>query len=109
VHLEGGARVGAARARIQDALTSRAARMVRLAVEESEAGPSTLAAAEGVGRLSDLDVRDVVRRRWAETGRAPLTAAHERALGTALLRAMQTVDEARQRREADRESGGELA
>ena len=109
VRLEGGARVGAARARIQDALTSRAARMVRLAVEESEAGPSTLAAAEGVGRLSDLDVRDVVRRRWAETGRAPLTAAHERALGTALLRAMQTVDEARQRREADRESGGELA
>lgn len=100
------ARVASVRAEIERAVSGRAVRLVRSAIE----APASMPPPEREGLdLAEVDVREVVRRRWSELGEGPLTAAHERALGRVLLRATQTIDDARAQRAADRAGSGELA
>jgi exonuclease SbcD len=104
--IEAGVRVGEVRARIEAALSGKAARLVRLALDRpdvegtSEAAPTALA---------HHDVRSVVHGRWDEVRQAPLPDAHRTALELAVSRAEQTVADTRQKREADRLGSGELS
>jgi exonuclease SbcD len=90
--LPGAARAPALRAEIEAALDGRAARLVRLAIEEPERASSERRA---LPELGELDVRDVVRRRYEELRGAPMPPSHEHALEVVLARAVASVEEAR--------------
>lgn len=88
-----GARPAALRSELDAAIAQRAVRLVRCLIEAEVASRPTV---EGARDLGELDVRDVVRRRYEDVRQAPLTERHEHALGAALLQAAARVQEARE-------------
>jgi len=104
--IDAGVRVGEVRARIEGALSNKAARLVRLALDRPAMDGSSEVQATA---LAHQDVRSVVQGRWAQVRPTPLPETHRAALELAVARAEQTVAEARQKREADRLGSGELS
>jgi exonuclease SbcD len=95
-------RVAALRAELEAALEDRAARLVRLTIDVQDAAAP---ARPPLPELGELPLREVIRRRYEDVRRAPMSPAHEQALEAVIARALDRVGRERAQAEDASPSG----